>query len=250
MPDLPSCQCNAGQPTQQQLANIYCALLDVIANSGGGFTPPLLPSLGGTGVANLDAETITLNGGFPLALTFTGATGVTLPTTGTLATTAQLPTFPISPADGGTGVSNAAGETITLNGGFALQLTLTGATNVTLPTSGTIQVFDQSLNTTDSPAFDNLTVATLNSVNIVNNGGGTLDLQNVTLTASGDDFTLTGALATILNSASAAAPGSTAAIGVPTLVYGNPAVALLAEPDRWGTMDIGGAAFRFPLYAA
>lgn len=85
---LPSCQCNAGQPTQQQLANIYCALLDVIANSGSGFTPPLLPSLGGTGVANLDTETFTLNGGFPLAFTLTGATGVTLPTTGTLVTLA------------------------------------------------------------------------------------------------------------------------------------------------------------------
>lgn len=85
---LPDCQCNAGQPTQQQLANIYCALLEVIAGSGGGFTPPLLPSLGGTGVANLDAETITLNGGFPFALTLTGATGLTVPTTGTLATLA------------------------------------------------------------------------------------------------------------------------------------------------------------------
>lgn len=84
---LPTCQCNAGQPTQTQLANIYCALLDVLAGSGG-FTPPLLPSLGGTGVANADTETITLNGGFPLALTLTGATGLTLPTTGTLVTLA------------------------------------------------------------------------------------------------------------------------------------------------------------------
>lgn len=85
---LPTCQCNAGLPTQQQLANIYCVLLDVLAGSGGGFTPPLLPSLGGTGVANLDAETITLNGGFPMAFTLTGATGLTVPTTGTLATLA------------------------------------------------------------------------------------------------------------------------------------------------------------------
>lgn len=85
---LPTCQCNAGQPTQTQLANIYCALLEVLAGSGGGFTPPLLPSLGGTGVANADTETITLNGGFPLAFTLAGATGLTLPTTGTLATLA------------------------------------------------------------------------------------------------------------------------------------------------------------------
>lgn len=85
---LPTCQCNAGQPTQTQLANIYCALLEVLAGSGGGFTPPLLPSLGGTGVANADTETITINGGFSLAVTLTGNTGITAPTTGTLATLA------------------------------------------------------------------------------------------------------------------------------------------------------------------
>lgn len=51
---------------------------------------PILPSQGGTGVINQDAETITLDGGFPLTLTLTGNTNVTLPTSGTLATTAQL----------------------------------------------------------------------------------------------------------------------------------------------------------------
>jgi len=33
---LPTCQCNAGLPIQQQLGNIYCALLAVIAGQGGG----------------------------------------------------------------------------------------------------------------------------------------------------------------------------------------------------------------------
>ncbi len=47
-------------------------------------------------------------------------------------------TTPLGAAYGGTGVANAAGETITLTGGFALNLTLTEATGVTLPASGTL----------------------------------------------------------------------------------------------------------------
>jgi hypothetical protein len=45
-----------------------------------------LPENGGTGIANDDASTITINGAFPLDLTLTAATAVTLPTSGTLAT--------------------------------------------------------------------------------------------------------------------------------------------------------------------
>jgi hypothetical protein len=52
--------------------------------------------------------------------------------------------FPITARDGGTGVSNAAASTITLGGAFTTSgahtttLTVTGNTNVTLPTSGTL----------------------------------------------------------------------------------------------------------------
>ena len=47
-------------------------------------------------------------------------------------------TTPLGAAYGGTGIANAAGETITIGGGFALTLTLTAATGVTLPISGTL----------------------------------------------------------------------------------------------------------------
>jgi len=47
---------------------------------------------GGTGVANNAASTLTISGNFATALTVTEATGVTLPASGTLATTAQLHT--------------------------------------------------------------------------------------------------------------------------------------------------------------
>jgi hypothetical protein len=79
---LPTCQCNAGLPLQQQLANIYCALYTFTGGQALSF--PLSPTLGGTGVANAAEETITINGGFGVQLTLTGVTNVTLPTSGTL----------------------------------------------------------------------------------------------------------------------------------------------------------------------
>lgn len=131
---------------------------------------------GGTGVNN-GSNTITLGGNIStansfttsgnnaLTLTTTGTTNVTLPTTGTLVNTAvtaltslaQVGTITsgtwngsiIGAAYGGTGVDNT-GKTITLggnvvtggafstSGAHALTLTLTGATDVTLPTTGTL----------------------------------------------------------------------------------------------------------------
>jgi len=60
-----------------------------------GLTTPLAANYGGTGIANNAAETITIGGAgtFPLTLTLTASTDVTLPTTGTLATTGKLSQF-------------------------------------------------------------------------------------------------------------------------------------------------------------
>lgn len=136
-------------------------------------TNPVLPSLGGTGVANLDANTITLGGAVvtagafttsganPLTLTTTGATNVTLPTTGTLVTTAvtNLPNLAgvgtitsgtwngtlIGSTYGGTGINNGA-NTITLggnlvtSGAFNTTITSTATTNATLPAGTTTLV--------------------------------------------------------------------------------------------------------------
>jgi hypothetical protein len=95
----------------------------------------------------------------------TGALGTvtdTLPLGGTLLTAGQASasfatlgansnitslsglTTPLSPFQGGTGVQNAnantytSAEPVTFTGGFSAQLTTTGATTVTLPTSGTL----------------------------------------------------------------------------------------------------------------
>jgi len=39
---LPTCECNAGVPIQQQLANIYCALFELVEGGGGGGSAPIL----------------------------------------------------------------------------------------------------------------------------------------------------------------------------------------------------------------
>lgn len=134
-------------------------------------TTPLTPTFGGTGIANSNANTITLggtintastfatSGAFPLTLTTTASTNVTLPTSGTLITSAvtALPSLVtigtitagtwngtiISPIYGGTGINNGTstitlGGSLTTSGAFASTFTMTNTTNVTFPTSGTL----------------------------------------------------------------------------------------------------------------
>lgn len=55
-----------------------------------GWAGTLSPARGGTGVANNSASTITISGNFGTTFTVTGVTVLTLPTSGTLATTADL----------------------------------------------------------------------------------------------------------------------------------------------------------------
>ena len=64
-----------------------------------------------------------------------GSTGLT-PNTATSGAVAVAGT--LVPANGGTGVSNNAAMTVTGSGNFAYTRTLTGATNVTFPTTGTL----------------------------------------------------------------------------------------------------------------
>ena len=78
-------------------------------------------------------------------------------------------TTPLGAAYGGTGVANAAGETITLTGGFALDLTLSAATAITLPTTGTVAVTANKLS-----AFAATTSAELAGVISDETGSGLL----------------------------------------------------------------------------
>jgi len=74
------------------VAGTYVAAINLAASGNGGVTGNLSAATGGTGVANNAANTITFTGNYALGLTLTGATSVTLPTSGTLATTVSLAT--------------------------------------------------------------------------------------------------------------------------------------------------------------
>jgi len=143
---------------------------------------PVTAANGGTGVSNSNTITLggdivtagdfTTSGANALTLTTTGSTNVTLPTSGTLITSSvtSLPNLAtvntitsgtwnadiIAPAFGGTGVNNSS-STITIGGNlefigaFTTDITVTGNTAVTLPTSGTIfSTADSTLNALNS----------------------------------------------------------------------------------------------------
>lgn len=82
---------------------------------------------GGTGATNT-GKTITLggslttSGAFDSTFTMTATTGVTFPTSGTLATTSQIPSFPLSLANGGTNAALTAS-----NGGIFYSTASAGA---------------------------------------------------------------------------------------------------------------------------
>jgi len=88
-----------------------------------------------------------------------------------------------------------------------------------------------------------LTVQSLNSTfgayNISSAGAGVLDSVTVPGT-SGHTWTTT---------SGAAAPSSSAVLGLPLLVYGSGAItAVLATPDAWELRNVGGVDYRSPLY--
>lgn len=135
------------------------------------------------GVAISLAGSFTTSGAFAVTQTYTGATNVTFPTSGTLATTSQIPTGAaltktddtnvtltlggspttalvnaasitagwtgtLSGTRGGTGVNNGAstitiGGNVTYSGAFTFTGTLTNTTSVTFPTSGTLATISQ-----------------------------------------------------------------------------------------------------------
>jgi hypothetical protein len=98
-----------------------------------GWTGTLSGTRGGTGVnngantatyaGNLSfANSFTTSGNFAVTQTYTGITNVTFPTSGTLATTSQIPSFPLSLANGGTNANLTAS-----NGGIFYSTASAGA---------------------------------------------------------------------------------------------------------------------------
>ena len=114
--------------------------------------------------------------------TWAGSTNIT--TLGTIATGVWSGTV-IGAAKGGTGVANNAASTLTISGNFATTLTVTEATGVTLPASGTLAVNNQTM------YIGTTGVA-------INRGSAALTLAGITLTtpvlgaASATSINLTG----------------------------------------------------------
>jgi hypothetical protein len=117
-----------------------------------------------------------------------GTTGLT-PATATSGAVTVAGT--LAPANGGTGVSNNAAMTVTGSGNFAYTRTLTGATNVTFPTTGTLSTLAGSETFTNktltNPTVTNyvesvVAIGTVTSSNTLSLTSGTV--QTVTLTAS------------------------------------------------------------------
>jgi len=123
---------------------------------------PLVANAGGTGIANASASTITLggslttSGAFNSTFTMTGTTGVTFPTSGTLATTSQLPSLPLSLANGGTGANLTAS-----NGGIFYSNASTGG--ILAGTSTANQILLSGASTT--PAWSSVTLPATTTAN-------------------------------------------------------------------------------------
>ena len=98
------------------------------------------------------------------------------PSTGTLSVTVLDLTTVLSATEGGTGIANAAGETITITGGFALNLTLTAGTGVTLPISGILatlagtETFTNKTLTTPVINYNVTSSATTNTLTVAESG--------------------------------------------------------------------------------
>ena len=109
---------------------------------------------------------------------------------GTVAFTSQIPSLPISPANGGTGVANTGnltwGAAVTFSGAFASTFTLTGVTTVTFPTSGTLAT------TSQIPTGSALTKTDDTNVTLTLGGSPTTALVNAASLTLGWTGTLSG----------------------------------------------------------
>lgn len=111
-----------------------------------GLSVTLVPSKGGTGIANNDASTVTISGSYAITLTVTGITGITLPETGTLASLGVAQTW--TKAQRGayvalTSTTNSIAVDLALSNNFNHTLTenttLAAPTNVVAGQSGVVE---------------------------------------------------------------------------------------------------------------
>jgi hypothetical protein len=110
----------------------------------------------GTGSGSVTSVAATVPSIFSIA-------GSPITTSGTLAMTYSG--VPLPAANGGTGVVNSAAMTVTGSGNFAYTRTLTGVTNVTFPTTGTLSTLAGTETLTNKTiAFSNNTLSDVASL--------------------------------------------------------------------------------------
>ena len=160
---------------------------------------------------------------------FSGATTVAL------ARTALGIPFPIAASSGGTGVTNNAANTLTFSGNFGLILTLSAATSLTLPTTGTLAILGANtftgVQTMTSPALTTPAITGL----ATGSGVATANTAStlVARDASGD-FSAGKITATALNKWTVTAPTTAATLtaGADSLTYTMPIVTALIPSEQ------------------
>ena len=101
-------------------------------------------------------------------------------------------TTPLSVAQGGTGVANNAAMTVTGSGNFAYTRTLTGTTNVTLPTTGTLATLAGSETFTNKTLTSpTLTTSTITGYTETVTAGGTVTTTKTIVISTGTVYTAT-----------------------------------------------------------
>jgi hypothetical protein len=132
---------------------------------------------GGTGVANGSNNTITFTGNYTLGLTLSANTAVTLPTSGTLLSTAAV----VTPSQGGTGVANNSASTITITGAYASTFVVSGAYSYTLPGATDTLVNLGSSQTLTNKTLTNPTVTNYVETLYTASGSTSITLSNGTI---------------------------------------------------------------------
>jgi hypothetical protein len=125
---------------------------------------------GGTGVANNAANTITFTGNYSLGLTLSGNTGVTLPTTGTLATLAGSETLTNKTINGSNNTISNISLTTAVTG--TLPTGNGGTGNTATPTNGQLLIGNGS-------GFSLAGLTAGSNITITNSSGG------ITIAAAG-----------------------------------------------------------------